>query len=357
MLCELPAEVQGAIADLERDYCDLEYAPGGANGYVIFARNRISRADVAIKFYSGAPGERRHDEPRLLASIQHANVLPIIDARNLSQDWAFFITPRCGDGDLDALIAQRPSALQAIDIALGICNGASAIHAQNLIHRDLKPGNIVCHEGAPLIADFGSVRKITGDEVDVPASSHSVLYRPPESFQTGRYSVQGDVYQVGLVTYQLLGGRLPYEPEAYFRASDRKKFSTLIGEFEQSRFQDEVIRKRASSSTLMNFRTLPPWVSGIATRALRSMTHTSVSERLKSMADVAAVLSRVRAATANWRWVGEVARLERRDRTIELRPVGDGMFEPMQAKGDAFRRVPSQSNGPLRDLVTKLSGK
>lgn len=55
---------------------------------------------MAIKFYFGAPGERRHDEPRLLAAIQASNVLRIIDARNLSEKWAFFLTPRCGGGKL-----------------------------------------------------------------------------------------------------------------------------------------------------------------------------------------------------------------------------------------------------------------
>src|SRR5690606_23569311 len=163
----LPEELQAAIAELQRDHDGFEFHPVGANGYLVFARNHISGAAVAVKFYYGAPGERRHDEPRLLASIRSPNVLPIIDARNLSDEWAFFLTPRCGDGDLDALISTKPAAVQAIDVALGICTGASAIHANGLIHRDLKPANIVCDVGVPLIADFGSIRQLAKGEADI----------------------------------------------------------------------------------------------------------------------------------------------------------------------------------------------
>lgn len=352
---DLPPELQAAIKELERDYDGFEFHPVGANGYLVFARNRISGADVAIKFYYGAPGERRHDEPRLLASIQSPNVLRIIDARNLSDDWAFFLTPRCDDGDLDALIATRPSAIQAIDVALGICAGASAIHASGLIHRDLKPPNIVCDGGTPLIADFGSVRQLAEGEPDLPASGHSALYRPPESFETGRYSVVGDIYQVGLVTYQLLGGALPYNPLEYFNKADHKGYAAITGDFDRSKFQDDVIHRRAATGVLMNFNSLPPWVRGSARSAMRLMGHPDPGKRLGNMADVAAILTRVRADAANWKWVGDIARLETDDRVIELRPIGDGTFEPLQAKGDVFRRIPSVPDGSLKDLVRRIS--
>lgn len=352
---DLPEELQVAIAELERDHDSFEFHPVGANGYLVFARNRISGAEVAIKFYYGAPGERRHDEPRLLASIRAPNVLQIIDARNLSDEWAYFLTPRCRGGDLDALISTKPAAIQAIDIALGICTGASAIHANGLIHRDLKPANIVCNEGNPLIADFGSVRQIAEGEADLPASGHSALYRPPESFETGRYGPRGDIYQVGLVTYQLLGGALPYDPMDYFSKSDHKEYAKIGDDFERSKFQDGVIHRRAGTGNLMDFGTLPPWVVGSAKTALRRMTDPAPEKRLGNMADVAATLTRVRADTQNWRWVGNIARLEREDRVIELRPVAGDLFEPLQSKGDVFRRIPSVPNASLKYLVGRIA--
>lgn len=350
----LPEELQRALEDLKRDYEAFEVSERGANGYVVFARNRISGVEVAIKFYYGAPGERRHDEPRLLASIRSPNVLPIIDARNLSEELAFFLTPRCGDGDLDNLIAARPSALQAIDLALGIATGASAIHAHRLIHRDLKPANVVCDNGVPLIADFGSVRRLEEGEEEVPASGHSVLYRPPESFDTGRYGIRGDVYQVGLITYQLLGGSLPYDPMAYLSRSDQREYSKLSGDFEKSKFVDNVIHRLAASGRLMDLQSLPPWVGRGAKAALREMTHPDPQQRLANMAEVAARLTQIRSDMRDWRWSGDIARLEWKDRIIELRPLGNGCYEPLQAKGDTFRRIPGMPNGPLSELVKKL---
>lgn len=207
----LPNEVLIALTELEDHYQNFEMVPKGANGYLYFAKNKISDMDVAIKFYAGEPGENRHNEPRQLSALTCPNVLPILEARSISEEWAFFVTPRCFEGDLDDVIQSNPSVHTALDVAVGICCGVSSIHAAGMIHRDLKPGNIVMHAGTPRIADFGSVTAIEKGHQDVVASRHSILWRPPESFETGRYSKKGDVYQIGIAVYQLLGGKLHYD--------------------------------------------------------------------------------------------------------------------------------------------------
>jgi eukaryotic-like serine/threonine-protein kinase len=351
---DLPKELHAALSELELHYRDLESHPGGANGYVIFAKNRISNAEVAVKFYYGAPGDRRHDEPKLLASIHCPNVLRIIDARNLSDEWAFFITPRCEDGDLEGFIASKPTVIQAIDMALGVANGLSAIHANGLIHRDIKPPNVVCDGGRPLIADFGSVRQLAHGEADIPASGHSALYRPPESFQTGRYGIRGDIYQMGIVTYQLLGGHLPYDPLAYFSGADRKEYEGIYDDFDRSKFQDGVIYRRAASGKLMDLDSLPPWVGSATRKALRQMTHPDVAKRISNIVDVAAILTKIRSNSSDWGWAGETARLKTAGRTIELRPINGGKYEPFQTKGGNFRRIPSMPDASLKELVSAI---
>jgi len=125
----IPSEIASTIKALDAHYTDFVSNDRGANGYLWFAKNRISHAEVAIKFYAGEPGDRRHDEPRQLSTISSPNVLPVLDARNVSDDWAYFITPRCNGGDLDDLINARPSVHEAIDVVLGIRTGESAVHA------------------------------------------------------------------------------------------------------------------------------------------------------------------------------------------------------------------------------------
>jgi serine/threonine protein kinase len=142
-MCALPEAVEKALLELAAHYRDFEQVNRGANGYLFFAKNNVTNASVAIKFYAGELGEARHDEPRQLCLIKNRNVLPILDARSVSEEWGYFATPRCFEGDLDDLIATQPSVHGALDVALGICNGVSAIHALNMLHRDLKPGNIV----------------------------------------------------------------------------------------------------------------------------------------------------------------------------------------------------------------------
>jgi serine/threonine protein kinase len=246
-MVEYPEEIEIQLAELREHYELIEQDGRGANGYLFFAKNKISGQEVAIKFYCGAPDETQHDEPRQLATIASPNVLPILDAKSVSGSWGYFVTPKCADGDLDDVIGGCPTVHFAIDLAIGVCRGVSAIHAANMVHRDLKPGNVVLDGGRPRIADFGSVRKLEDGEQHTRASKHSVLYRPPESFEEDVYTKAGDVYQVGLLSYQLLGGALPYDGESYLNSRERKEYAQITDLVERSLFVDEAIGRRARS--------------------------------------------------------------------------------------------------------------
>ena len=349
---DLPPEVIDALAGLEKHYESFERNDRGANGYMVFARNTVSHMDVAIKFYYGEPGEGRHDEPRQLTAVANANVLQILDARVISVEWGYFITPRCFEGDLDDLISESPEAHRAIDVALGICSGCSAIHALDMLHRDLKPGNIVMSNGQPRIADFGSVRRLTDGTDSVSASRHSILYRPPESFATGRYSAKGDVYQIGLVTYQLLGGALPYDRTEYFSARQRTEYVTIGDEVDRSLFVDSVIRQRAEAGRLLDMNTLPGWVDGASRRAMKRMTHPDPNRRLSTIADVAAELTAMRTRIPNWRWHNNIPTITLQAGTIELRPSDDpDEFIAYKDSGNGFRRMPRIDLGPISEVA------
>jgi serine/threonine protein kinase len=199
---------------------------------------------------------------------------------------------------------------------------------------------------------------LSDHEVDVTASRHSILYKPPESFATARYTLKGDIYQIGVVLYQLLGGQLPYDGNEYLTPKELKQLDSIGDPVDRSLFVDGVIRSRARAGTLLAHGSLPPWVNGTAKRALRNMTSPDPADRCNSVADVAAALTQLRAAMANWRWDGDIAVLRAEGRTIELRPVDDGgsLYQAFQASntGAPFRRVPGSKPGRLAAVLGSL---
>ena len=78
-----------------------------------------------------------------------------------------------------------------------------------------------------LIGDFGSVKKIPEDTSTVPGSGHSLIYTPPESITSGKYGIPGDIYQIGMVLYQTLGGHLPYEESVWLNSRELKKYREM----------------------------------------------------------------------------------------------------------------------------------
>lgn len=352
-MCDHPEEIRNAISALQEHYEDFEENNRGANGYLFFAKNRVSRQEVAIKFYCGEPGERQHDEPRQLAAISSPHVLSILDARMISGNWGYFITLRCSEGDLDDLIRTIPSAHTAVDAAIAVCHGVSAIHAQDMVHRDLKPGNIMLDGGTPKIADFGSVRALDGND-STRASRHSILYRPPESFESNEYGKRGDIYQIGLVTYQMLGGELSYNGEDYLNRNERKEYAAISDNIDRALYVDSVIARRAREGSLIKMTSLPLWVSSAAKRCLNQLVDPDPHQRIGSISEAAAILTRVRALVKDWRWDGLNAVLDIGDKQIVIRPTIDGYYEAVQIKNGVTRRVNGVRPGSLREVFHQL---
>ncbi|MBF0098780.1 MAG: protein kinase [Magnetococcales bacterium] len=354
-MCSYPDDVKEGLDVLGHHYTDFEENIRGANGYLFFATNKVSYQKVAIKFYYGQPGERQHDEPRQLAAIISPNVLQILDAKNINDELSYFVTPFCNEGDIDDLIRSQPSAHRAINVATAICQGVSAIHAKQMVHRDLKPGNIVLDNGIPKIADFGSVRAIEEGKSTTCASRHSILYRPPESFTENQYGKCGDVYQIGLLTYQMLGGKLSYDGEDYLTRKDRIKYKALSDLVDRSILLDDAIESRICDGTLVNFSSLPPWVSSSTKQCLKSLIALNVGDRISMVSEAAARLSRVRSTLCDWRWNDGIASLSQQ---IEVRPVGGEQYEAFHlGRTGSVRRMQGVSRGTLQQVVNQVSAK
>jgi serine/threonine protein kinase len=149
-------------------------------------------------------------EPRLLASMSHPNIVTVLTAER--QDNVFFIVMEYVPGETLEEIVERDGALdlgRALDYTCQICNAIDHAHRAGVIHRDLRPGNVLVTEhGMVKVADFGTSRFL-----EIAAHGTTVIgsppYMAPEQFQ-GKAVFASDIYSLGVTMYQMLTGLLPY---------------------------------------------------------------------------------------------------------------------------------------------------
>ena len=193
-------------------------APLGSGGFgtVYLAADTWIDKKVAIK----VPHRQNLDfgellrEPRLLASVSHPNIVAITTAEK--QDGVFFIVMEYVPGETLESIIERRGALDltlALDFTCQVCNAVDHAHRQGVIHRDLRPANVLIGEHNMLkVADFGTSRFL-----EIAAHGTTVIgsppYMAPEQFH-GKAVFASDLYSLGVTMYQMLTGQLPYDTPA-----------------------------------------------------------------------------------------------------------------------------------------------
>ena len=153
-------------------------------------------------------------EPRLLATLDHPNIVSITTAEK--QDNVFFIVMEYVQGEtLETVIATggRLEIDRALDYAVQIAQAVEHAHTQGILHRDLRPANVLVAESGTLkVADFGTSRFL-----EIAAHGTTIIgsppYMAPEQFR-GEAVFASDLYSVGVTIYQMLTGVLPYDTPA-----------------------------------------------------------------------------------------------------------------------------------------------
>ncbi len=194
------------------------HSPLGSGGFgtVYLAEDTWIDKKVAIK----VPHRQNVDfgdllrEPRLLASLNHPNIVSILTAEK--EESVFFIVMEYVPGDTLEAVISKEGALdlaKALDYTCQICNAVDHAHQHGVIHRDLRPGNVLVTDGGLLkVADFGTSRFI-----EIAAHGTTVIgsppYMAPEQFH-GKAVFASDIYSLGVSMYQMLTGVLPYNTPA-----------------------------------------------------------------------------------------------------------------------------------------------
>jgi non-specific serine/threonine protein kinase/serine/threonine-protein kinase len=178
------------------------------------------RKQVAIKLITGGRRDagldgRFRQERQILAQFEHAGIARLVDGGTTPEGQPYFVMEYVeGLPLLEYCQAHHLSIPQRIELFLAVCDAVAHAHQRLVVHRDLKPGNIlVTREGKPKLLDFGLARVLdagSGDEITQSFPMMTPSYASPEQVRGEPYAVSGDVYSLGVILYELLSAQRPY---------------------------------------------------------------------------------------------------------------------------------------------------
>ena len=161
---------------------------------------------------------RFHMERRILARLEHPNIATIFDGGTTGDGLPYFVMEYVEGEPIDQYCDARDlSTRQRLELFREVCSAVQVAHQNLVVHRDLKPGNIlVTTEGKPKLLDFGIAKLLESDvtaEGSATLPGHSpmtVAFASPEQIQGEQITTATDVYSLGVLLFKLLTGELPY---------------------------------------------------------------------------------------------------------------------------------------------------
>jgi serine/threonine-protein kinase len=194
-------------------YQILDRLGAGGFGTVYLAQDKLLNRKVALK----VPHHQTDDvemlrEPQIMVHLKHPNIVDLITAEK--KDGIFFMVMEYVEGEsLDKLIRRErtlpPS--RALEIAMDVGSAIGFAHAHQVIHRDLRPANIlITRDGVAKVTDFGTSRILELQKEDFARTRiGSPPYMAPEHFK-GRTVFQSDLWSLGITIYEMLTGTVPF---------------------------------------------------------------------------------------------------------------------------------------------------
>ncbi|HEY84831.1 MAG TPA: protein kinase, partial [Chloroflexi bacterium] len=179
---------------------------------------------VAIKVLSAQHAltpdfsERFVREARAIAQLNHPNILPVIDFGQ-EDDLSYIVMKYVPAGTLKGKMGQPMELETALRLLEGIAAALDHAHSRGILHRDVKPGNVLLDENDwALLADFGLAKMVSGSS-ELTGSGVGIgtpAYMSPEQCQGMPVDVYTDIYALGIVLYEMVTGRLPFDADTPF---------------------------------------------------------------------------------------------------------------------------------------------
>lgn len=204
---------------LSNRYEILEQIGSGGMAYVYKARDRKLSRLVAIKVLKEEFCKDKsfvakfRMEAQAAAGLSHNNVVGVYDVGE--ENNTHFIVMELIDGiTLKEYITRKRKlgTKESIGIAIQVAQGLEAAHNCHIVHRDIKPQNIIISkDGRIKVADFGIARAITDETTNLYGAAGSVHYISPEQARGGYCDERSDIYSLGITIYEMVTGRVPFD--------------------------------------------------------------------------------------------------------------------------------------------------
>ena len=227
----------GAIANINVDHLIgkevgtatiLKELARGGMAIVFIAYQRTLRRQIALKILpkkllTPKTAQRFQSEAESAAILSHPNIIPVYEVGE-TDDFLFFTMQLVQGKSLGRIIemvrknllpSRRTLPLEeAVRITTEILDALYYAHGEDIIHRDIKPDNILVekHTQRPLITDFGVAKVLRGEDERMPMIQGTPVYMPPEQILGREVDARSDIYAVGTMLFKMLAPELPFPP-------------------------------------------------------------------------------------------------------------------------------------------------
>src|SRR5579872_649918 len=187
----------------------------GGFGEVYFALSDGGK-EVALKLVRGDHQIELRGVAQCL-NLKHPNLVALYDLRTDGQGDHWVVMEYVAGEPLNVVLSRHPGGLPrelAREWFLGLARAIGYLHDHGIVHRDLKPGNVFLENGMVKVGDYGLSKSISTSQRTAQTQSVGTVYYMAPEIATGNYNKQIDVYAAGIILFEMLTGRVPFEGES-----------------------------------------------------------------------------------------------------------------------------------------------
>jgi len=249
--------------------------------YLAVRADEQYRKRVAIKVIKGGidrdeVASRFRRERQILAGLDHPNIAKLLDGGTTEEGLPYLVMDYIeGDAITEYCARQAVSTAERLKLFRSVCSAVQYAHRNLVVHRDIKPGNIlVTADGTPRLLDFGIAKllnpDLSGESATLSGQVMTPEYASPEQVSGGPITTATDVYSLGVVLYELLTGLRPYR----LKSRERLEILRAIVDQEPERPSAAIDRLREGTGS-------PPPPGAATTAAPSSRNPEGTAERLR----------------------------------------------------------------------------